>query len=388
MKILEVCTVSSSTYALVFERAQALNERYISTMQIDVLCTDGPEVPLMRAKGMQVITCTLHRSLNPIQLLRSAWNLRQAIKQGGYEVVHLHFGVPGLVGRALALFNRKTTWIYQSHGYSIAENTSPLARQAYLLVEKFLKNTVRYSLFQLREDMVLAKREQLLDENQMVYIGNGIDIKRFKPVETATHKSTSPSKQAHKTIFGMVARFEPIKNHALLLEAVEILARQTRDFQVKLIGQGHLKAAIQADIVAKGLSDVIEIAEYSHDMPDFYRGIDVGLLTSYAEGIPRALIEPMACGKPVICTNVKGSREAIIDQVTGFKVPLESPQSLADAMYWCIRHPDKRQQMGKSAHKHVSKHFSEAQVLDILAKVYLSCRQTQALMPHLAGNTP
>ena len=365
LKILEVCTISSSTYALVFHRAQALNQRHAGKMRVDGLCSDGPEVALMQAQGMNVVVETMHRSLNPLQLARSAWNLRRAIKNGGYDAVHLHFGIPGLAGRFLAFFDKKTVWIYQSHGYSIAENTGSLARKAYILIEKFLKKTVRHSLFQLREDMELARQHHLLDESQMVFLGNGINLNNFVP-------DFSPRQTP--TTFGMVARFEPIKNHALLLDAVALLSKQTRDFKVKLIGQGHLKAEVLESIQQKGLADVVEIVEYSNDMPTFYQSIDVGLLTSFAEGIPRALIEPMAAGKPVICTDVKGSREAIVDRETGFKTPIDSPQALAEHMLWFIQHPEQRQQMGKAAHEHAKQHFSEERILDILGDLYLTCR--------------
>lgn len=366
MKILEVCTVSSSAYALVFHRAHALNQRHAGTMQVDLLCTDGPEVALMREQGMNVVVETMHRSLNPLQLLRSTWNLRRAIREGGYDAVHLHFGVPGLVGRFLAFFDRKTVWIYQSHGYSIAENTGPLARKAFILIEKILKSTVRYSLFQLRGDMELAREYKLLDEEQMVFLGNGIDLTKFTP-------NFPPISNTSPTVFGMVARFEPIKNHALLLDAAELLVKQTRDFKIKLIGQGHLKIDVLASILIKGLEDIVEVVEYSNDMPAFYQSIDVGMLTSFAEGIPRALIEPMASGKPIICTDVKGSREAIIDKETGFKTPLDSPETLAEHMLWFIQNPDKRLEMGKAARAHAEKHFSEERVLDILSKIYLAC---------------
>ncbi len=364
MKILEVCTVSSSAYALVFHRAHALNQRHAGQMQVDVLCTDGPEVALMREQGMHVIVETMHRSLNPLQLMRSAWNLRRAIRAGGYDGVHLHFGIPGLVGRFLGFFDKKTVWIYQSHGYSIAENTGPLARKAFILIEKLLKHTVRYSLFQLRRDMELAREYQLLDEEQMVFLGNGINLERF---------AVKARREKTPTTFGMVARFEPIKNHALLLDAVELLAKQNRDFRVKLIGQGHLKTDVEASIREKRLEDLVDIVEYSNDMPAFYQSMDVGMLTSFAEGIPRALIEPMASGKPVICTDVKGSREAIIDRETGFKTPLDSPEALAGHMLWFIQNPEKRLEMGKAARAHAEKNFSEERVLDILGQVYLAC---------------
>jgi glycosyltransferase involved in cell wall biosynthesis len=367
LKILEVCTVSSSAYALVFHRAHALNQRHAGKMRVDVLCSAGSEVALMQEQGMNVVVETMHRSLNPLQLARSAWNLRRAIKHGGYDAVHLHFGIPGLVGRFLAFFDSKTVWIYQSHGYSIAENTGSLARKAYILIEKVLKKTVRYSLFQLREDMELVREHQLLNESQMVFLGNGINLNRFVPDFTPRQTPTT---------FGMVARFEPIKNHVLLLDAVELLTKKTRDFKVKLIGQGYLQAEVIAAIQQKGLADVVEIVEYSNDMPAFYQSIDVGLLTSFAEGIPRALIEPMASGKPVICTDVKGSREAIIDQKTGFKTPLDSPQALAEHMLWFINNPELRQQMGKAAHEHAKQQFSEERILDILGDLYLSCTRS------------
>lgn len=378
MKILEVCTVSSSAYALVFQRAMALNKRH-PALKIDILCTDGPEVNLMREQGINVVVSTLYRSLNPVLLLRSIWNLYRAIQFGGYEVIHLHFGIPGLVGRILALFKPTIVWIYQSHGYSITEHNSFFTKNLYIGIEKLLKNTVRFSLFQLQEDIALAQQYKLLRDEQIIYIGNGIDLSRFQP--TATELITKP------TIFGMVARFEPIKNHTLLINAVTLLAKHTRDFRVKLIGQGHLKTAIQTLIQQNHLNDLIEILDYSNDMPAFYQSIDVGLLTSLAEGIPRALIEPMAAGKPVICTDVKGSREAIIDQKTGFKVPLGDAAALAKTMQWFIEHPLERQQMGQAAYQHATQQFSEENVLNILAQVYLQCLPQTNKNGHPVGET-
>ncbi|MEZ5476098.1 MAG: glycosyltransferase [Thiolinea sp.] len=181
LRILEVCTASSPAYALVFARAQQLNQKLAGRVKIDLLCSDGDEVVRMRAEGMRVITTDLHRSLNPLRLLQSAWNLYRVLRQEKHDVIHLHFGVPSLVGRLLALFLRKPRWIYQSHGYSIADNTSLPGKTLYLLLERLLKHTVDIALFQSQEDMQLARRYQLLQERQMVYLGNGIDTRRFCP---------------------------------------------------------------------------------------------------------------------------------------------------------------------------------------------------------------
>ena len=385
IRILEVCTASSPAYALVFARAQALNQQHAGQLQIDLLCSDGPEVDLMRNRGMQVLVTDLHRSLNPLRLLQSGLNLHRVLRRHDYDVVHLHFGVPSLVGRILALFMRRPVWIYQSHGYSIADNTSLPGKWAYLLVERLLKSTVHLALFQSREDMDLAYTYHLLDSQQMIYLGNGIDTDRFSPGSAA-------AKTDGKTVFGMVARFEPIKNHRLLLDAIKHLRLQTPNFKVYLIGQGELQTEIAAHIAAHELEPWVEILPYSNDMPSFYQQIDVGVLTSFGGGLPRALLEPMACAKPVLCTDVKGSREAVLDRQTGFVLPLGNPKALAEKMRWLIENPAERERMGYAARTHVVRNFSAQQVLERLGKIYLACtdqatlRQTN-LRAGLEGST-
>ena len=365
LKILEVCTTSSSAYALVFNRAQALNARYPQQLKIAILCSDGKEVELMRQQGMQVILADLHRSISPWRLLQSFFNLQKVLREGNYDVVHLHFGVPSLVGRCLAFVMRKPLWIYQSHGYSLSYNTSNLGKFTYLAVERLLKWPVHLALFQSHEDIEIAHRYKLLDAPQIKYLGNGIDTDYFCPSLDQIPND--------KTIFGMVARFEDIKNHELLLDAVKHLRLVNPNFKVLLIGQGELKTEITAKIAAHRLEEWIEVRAYSMDMVEFYREIDVGLLTSFGEGLPRALLEPMACAKPVIGTDVKGSREAIQDLTTGFLVPVTDPQALATKMQWLMEHPLERQRMGLAGRAHVVEHFSAQQVLERLSSVYIAC---------------
>lgn len=375
MKILEVCTESSPAYALVFSRALLLNRQNADLYKIDMLCSAGAEVSLMRQHGMNVIISKLHRSLRPVALLRSLYNLHRILRRREYQVIHLHFGVPSLVGRLLALFYRQPIWVYQSHGYSLSANTSWLARCCYLATERLLKNTVNFALFQSHEDIVLAQRYKLLRPEQIRYLGNGIDTKRFSPpVQTNKDDTASPF------IFGMVARFEAIKNHQLLLDAIKHLRLQSADsaqpdFKVLLIGQGELQEAIEAQIIAHELSPWIEIIPYSHDMPAFYQRIDMGLLSSLGEGLPRALLEPMACGKPVICSDVKGSREVVADQETGFILPLGQAEIWATKMRWCIENRAALKSMGEAARQRVLKHFAEQQVVERLGALYQHCHQ-------------
>jgi glycosyltransferase involved in cell wall biosynthesis len=370
LRILEVCTESAPAYALVFRRAQLINKMHPHLLRADILCSEGREVQQMRAQGMTVRVADIHRSLNPYKLLQSANNLLRILNRHSYDVIHLHFGVPGLVGRFLAIFIRQLTWVYQSHGYSISANTSRSGRFIYLSIERLLRHTVTFALLQSQEDMAIAGKYNLLTARQMIYLGNGVDIKRFSPSGTAL---TEPD--SNKLIFGMVARFEPIKNYQLLIDAIKYLRLQSTNFKVYMIGQGEQKQLISAQIAAHELHDLVEIHAYRQDMPAFYRQIDIGILTSFGEGLPRALLEPMACGRPVLCTDVKGSREAVIDGKTGFILPLGKPEQLAAKMHWCIENRDALPALGAAARRHVMDNFSEQAVIERLSDVYLRCYQ-------------
>ena len=370
LRVLEVCTESTPAYALVFKRAHLINRQHGQLIQADMLCSAGKEVRQMRDQGMHVEVADIHRSLNPLRLIQSTYNLLTVIRKHSYGVIHLHFGIPSLVGRLLAIFLRRPIWIYQSHGYSLAANTGRLSRFSYLAIERLFKHTVKYALFQSYEDINIAQHYRLLKEKQIIYLGNGIDTKRFSPGEDKITSGTD-----RKIVFGMVARFEPIKNYQLFIDAIKHLRLKTDHFKAYMIGEGHLKDLIAAQIAAHELYELVEIIPYRQDMPAFYQHIDVGVLTSFGEGLPRALLEPMACGKPVLCTDVKGSREAVIDGVTGHIMPLGEPEKLANKMLWCIKHQHELQTMGLAAREHVIRHYSEQQVMERLSDLYLRCYQ-------------
>ncbi|PID34295.1 MAG: hypothetical protein CR976_01030, partial [Thiotrichales bacterium] len=159
----------------------------------------------------------------------------------------------------------------------------------------------------------------------------------------------------------------------LFIDAIKHLRLKTDNFKAYMIGEGYQKEMIAAQIAAHELHDLVEIIPYRQDMPTFYQQIDVGVLTSLGEGLPRALLEPMACGKPVLCTDVKGSREAVIDGKTGYILPLAEPEKLADKMLWCINHRDELPAMGVAAREHVVRNHDEQQVIKRLSDLYLRC---------------
>src|SRR5262249_55667011 len=147
-------------------------------------------------------------------------------------------------------------------------------------------------------------------------------------------------------ILTCVARMEPVKNHALLLEAAALLKDRGARFQLWLVGGGEGRARYERQVAESGLAGHVRFFGYRDDIPALLGWSDVGVLTSFKEGIPRAVLESMAAGLPVVATRVTGTREVVRDGDSGILVDVDDPAPLAGALGKLIDDPTLRASMG------------------------------------------
>jgi glycosyltransferase involved in cell wall biosynthesis len=95
------------------------------------------------------------------------------------------------------------------------------------------------------------------------------------------------------------------------------------------------------------------------DVPDLVSLMDVLVLPSYAEGIPRIVMEAAALGKPVVATGVRGTVEVVDDGQTGLLIPVRNAPALADAVHSLLRDPERATALGRRAHQKAVKEFDE-----------------------------
>src|SRR5262249_8080668 len=153
-------------------------------------------------------------------------------------------------------------------------------------------------------------------------------------------------------------RMTRIKNHGLLLAALRRLPRT--DLRALVVGDGELRAEIEATAAAMGVSDRIFFTGWERDQARIYADIDIVCLTSRNEGTPVALIEAMAAGKPFISTKVGGVRDLAVGEATanpagfevfenGVLVASDDEVALAAGLSYLIDHPRVRGTMGAVA---------------------------------------
>jgi glycosyltransferase involved in cell wall biosynthesis len=103
---------------------------------------------------------------------------------------------------------------------------------------------------------------------------------------------------------------------------------------------------------------VVEFWGFRSDMPEVLRQAHIVVLPSYREGLPKALIEAAACGRPVVTTDTPGCRDAIIENETGRLVPVRDSRALAEAMRSLIDDTATRRSMGIAARQFAEQEFS------------------------------
>ncbi len=167
-----------------------------------------------------------------------------------------------------------------------------------------------------------------------------------------------------------VARFEPIKNHIMILEAARLLKDRGVQFVLKLAGDGETRPACEAWVAEHGLTDCVRSLGYCDDVPGETARAEVCTLVSIKEGTPRAIIEAAACGRPMVATDVRGNRDGLVDGVTGYLVPLNDSAALADRIEALLSDPEQRAVIGRQARAHAEAHFNERKVTERIIDAY------------------
>ena len=189
-------------------------------------------------------------------------------------------------------------------------------------------------------------------------VPNGFDLERFRPdpgQRAAWRQRLGVGADA--PLIGMVARVDPMKDHATFLAAAEKISAARPDAKFLLVGAGTERLALPA-----GLSGRIHALGERDDVPEILPALDLLLLTSaFGEGFANAVGEAMACGVPVVATDIGDARTVIGD--TGMVTPPRDAAALAGAVLELLADPLRRRQLGDAARRRIAERYSLAKMV-------------------------
>jgi phenylacetate-CoA ligase len=176
-------------------------------------------------------------------------------------------------------------------------------------------------------------------------VNKGVDVERFRP-DGPDLRGQLQLRDARVVV--TVARLVPLKNLSLLLEAVAIAHERIGPVHLLVVGGGPEAGALEKRAATLGIADRVTFAgELPHaDTPRWFRSGDVFALSSDFDNSPNAVLEAMACGLPVVTTDVGGVREFVTERVGGAVVPRRDPAALAAALERYLASPDQARDAG------------------------------------------
>lgn len=202
-------------------------------------------------------------------------------------------------------------------------------------------------------------------------IPNGVDLTAFAPAADAERRALRArlGLPEDRVVCAFVGRLTPQKDPALLLEAWAI--GHWPQAHLVLVGDGPLRPRLEASVTSGPTRGQVTFAGATADVASYLKAADLLVLPSRAEGMSNAILEAMACGLPIVATDLIGNREVMGgDGQAGRLVPPGDPAALAEAVGMLLRTPTLRDKLGGAARAMVAERFDIQRVVTQYLSLY------------------
>jgi len=369
MKVCQLCAVDFTLEKFLLPLIDGMRER---GWDVIAVCSGGPATENLQKKGYSIISVRICRGMNPFAALKSLWSLVKLFRRERFEILHVHTPVAALIGRLAAKVIGIPFVIYTAHGFYFHEGMSNWKYRLFVCLERIAGRWTDLLFTQSTEDAKTAVKEKIMTKTRVLAIGNGVDANRFDPDKTPSNNEIRASLGIPIDAFvvGMIGRQVREKGVAEFLKAVVELSKQYPKLWVLLVGErlpsDHAngvskelycaKTAMKERLVALGLRN---------DIPELINAMDLFCLPSWREGMPRTIIEAMMMAKPVLATNIRGSREEVVHEETGLLVPVRSIDQLSYAIERFLINPSWGKKLGVAGRVRALKNYEEMEIVKL-----------------------
>ena len=341
--------------------------------------TEGPEGSLVdyvkKKKIPLIIIPELVREINPVKDIIAFLKLLSIFKNKKYHIVHTHSAKAGILGRiASKIANSKSIVIHTVHGLPFHPYQPFFLNFLYIMIEKF---TARFTDCFITVGEVMKEKslkEGIGEEKKYRVIYSGFDVEKYKNAEKKRKEIREKFgiKDGEKVI-GMVGRLFHLKGQEYLLEAFSKIVKEFPDARLLLVGDGILKNKLKEYAKEKGIYNKVIFAGLvpPSEIPLYISAMDIVAHTSLREGLPKAVAQGFAGGKPVVSFDIDGAREIVIDGKTGFLVPPRDVSSLFKKLLFLLQNEDIAIKMGKEGRKIIEEKFPVKKMVDEIERLYL-----------------
>ena len=283
--------------------------------------------PLLRQRGVTVFAL----EEPPGQLsLRGVLALHRLVAEIQPDVVQTWMYHADLVGGLVARWAGIRAVIWGIRNASLDPHKTSFSARAVARACALLSRILPSRIVCCSKEAANAHQRIGYQARKFSVIPNGYDLSRFAPdAEARSRLRQEWVIEQQEILLGMVARWDPLKDHATLLEALAMLMQQGAAFKCVLVGTGMTtaNAHLNESLSRLGVRNTVLLAGPRDDIPAVMNAIDLHVLSSAGEAFPNVVAEAMACGTPCVVTDVGDA--ALIVGERGWVVPSRNPGALA-----------------------------------------------------------
>ena len=357
-KLLAICNIDGMAWVLLRPWLTGLQE---AGYDVHLACAPGEYWGRLAALGLQMHAISLRRTIRPWAHVRPLFQLWKLTRHGGFAIVNTHSAVGAAVGRVAAWLGGCRTIIYTVHGFYFHENMPAVPRWLWMALEWLLGRITAGFMFVSAEDNRTGTRTGIVPaKSRSITLFNGVDLDAFSPKETCLEETLGFKRRLGiddaTPVVGIVGRIVREKGYREFLEMAGQVAKK-RKAVFLVVGdtlasdRDQFGRTFRNEVANAGLAPHFLFVGQTNLVADHLRIMDMFVLPSHREGFPRSIVEAMGVGLPVVATDIRGCREAVVHGKTGLIVPAKDGKALAGAVEHLLGNPEEAAAMGHAGRK-------------------------------------
>ncbi len=374
IKVLHLAAAESMIFPILREQLRALRD---AGFDVHTACIDGPLGRRIQEDGFRWTAVPFSREMAPLADWRALRFVERFCRENAFDIVHTHTPKANVIGQWAARRAGVPIVLQTLHGFYFHERMAWLKRRVWIAIERFSARHSDHILCQNPEDVETALRQRIALPGQITLLGNGIDLRSFRPASADDPRSLQIRRElgipGDAVVVGMVGRLVAEKGFPEFVAAGEQLAARFPNLHLLVVGHQLVsdRAAQQwRPAQTSALGNRLHALSNRDDMPQLYAAMDVNVLPSHREGFPRVLMEGAAAGLPQVATRIRGCRQTIDDGKTGFLVDVADVNALAARIADLLADAKLRATLGAAARVKAEAEFDQQNVFERVVACY------------------
>ena len=379
MKVLHIITnlgqggAEAVLYRLIEATHQKINHRVVS------LQGAGVYGPRLRRIGVNVETLDMPRNKLKFSGL---WRLRKIIRDCSPDIVHTRLYHADLVGGVTALLSGAPPVIWTIHSSDLGTLHKSWKTRFVRRICAILSHWIPSVIVADAKNTKKVNVSLGYSSKNFIVINNGIALSTFHPDPRARQNLRNELNiQENQILLGFVARWDPLKDHSNLLQALSIVKRSNHKFVCILVGNEITpqNSSLMQLVHGNNLNEHVILLGPQNDIPAIMNALDLHILSSFSESLPLSVIEAMACGTPCVVTDVGDT--ALITGDTGWVVPPKEPKALATGIESAITLISKngKDELGQKCKRRIEEYYSLETMVDNNVELWKKSAETYKL---------